>query len=184
MAGVSDEERSRILLNFPLAEGTLPVRYLGLPLMTQVMRKQDYQPLVENIRGRINTWTSRFLSYAGRLQLIKVVIMSIVNFWSAAFRLPSQCVKEVEQLCSAFIWSGPALKTSGAKVSWRKVCKEKDEGVLGIRALKDVNMVCGLKLIWRLMVGKSLWSKWIKMNLLKKRSFWEVNIKTQNGSWM
>lgn len=24
----------------------------------------------------------------------------------------------------------------------------KDEGGLGIRALKDVNMVCGLKLIW------------------------------------
>ena len=42
MAGVSDEERSRILLNLTLAEGTLPVRYLGLPLMTQVMRKQDY----------------------------------------------------------------------------------------------------------------------------------------------
>ena len=49
MAGVAEEEKRRILLNFPLAEGTLPVRYLGLPLMTQVMRKQDYQPVVEKI---------------------------------------------------------------------------------------------------------------------------------------
>lgn len=75
MAGVSAEERSRILLNSPLAEGNLHVRYLGLPLMTQVMRRQDYQPLVEKIRSRISTWTSRFLSYAGRLQLIKAVIV-------------------------------------------------------------------------------------------------------------
>ena len=184
MAGVSAEEKSRILTNFPLAEGTLHVRYLGLPLMTQGMKKQDYQPLVEKIRCRINTWTSRFLSYAGRLQLIKVVIMSIVNFWSAAFRLPSQCVKEVEHLCSAFLWTGPTLRTTAAKVSSRDVCREKAEGGLGIRVLKEVNIVCGLKLIWRLLVGKSLWSKWIKANLLKQRSLWEVNIKIQTGSWM
>lgn len=93
MAGVPDSERSRILRNFPFAEGTLHIRYLGLPLMTQVMRKQDYLPLVESIRGRITSWTSRFLSYAGRLQLIKAVLMSMVNFWSAVFRLPSQCMK-------------------------------------------------------------------------------------------
>ena len=96
------------------------------------------------------------MSYAGRLQLVKVVIRSIVNFWSAAFRLFSQCIKEVEQLCSDFLWSGPNLKTTGAKVSWRDVCKEKDEGGLGIRVLKEVNTVCGLQLIWRLLVGKSL----------------------------
>lgn len=39
MAGISEEERSRILTNFSFAEGDLPVRYLGLPLMTQTMKK-------------------------------------------------------------------------------------------------------------------------------------------------
>ena len=39
MAEVSGEEKSRILSNFPFAIGSLPVRYLGHPLMTQVMRK-------------------------------------------------------------------------------------------------------------------------------------------------
>lgn len=54
-AGVPVEEKRNILRNFPFAEGTLPVRYLGLPLMTQGMRKSDYQPLVEKIRHRIST---------------------------------------------------------------------------------------------------------------------------------
>lgn len=184
MAGVPVEEKSRILSDFPFAVGDLPVRYLGLPLMSQAMRSQDYQPLVEKIRGRINTWTTRFLSYAGRLMLIKSVLMSIVNFWSAAFRLPGQCIKEIEQLCSAFLWSGPSLKTTGAKVAWRDVCKEREEGGLGIRALKDVNKVSSLKLIWRLLTGDSLWSKWIKTNILKDKSFWEVKINSQCGSWM
>ena len=184
MAGVAEGEKSRILTNFPFAEGKLPVRYLGLPLMTQAMGRQDYMPLVEKIRGRISTWTCRFLSYAGRLQLIKSVLLSIVNFWATVFRLPSKCSAEIERLCSAFLWTGPELKSTGAKVAWQDICKPKNEGGLGIRPLKEANHVYGLKLIWRLLSGDSLWSKWIKSNLLKKKSFWEVNVETQTGSWI
>lgn len=184
MAGVSLEEKSRILMNFPFVDGSLPVRYLGLPLMTQVMRKHDYLPLLEKIRNKIGIWTSRFLSYAERLQLIKAILMSIINFWASVFRLPSQCMKEVEQLCASFLWSGPVLKPSGAKVEWSDICRQKNEGGLGIRALKEVNMVYGLKIIWRILSGESLWRRWIKFYLLKKKSFWAVSGKTQVGSWM
>ena len=129
----------------------IPVSYLGLPLMTQVMRQQDYLPLIEKIRGRIKTWTSRFLSYAGRLQMIKYVLMSIVNFWASAFRLPSKCLEEIERLCSAFLWTGPELKSKGVKVAWKEICLTKSEGGLGIRPLKEVNLVYSLKLIWRML---------------------------------
>lgn len=125
-----------------------------------------------------------FLSYAGRLQLIKAVILSIVSFWAAVFRLPSCCIKEVDKICSAFLWSGPSLNSTGAKVAWRDICTEKSEGGLGIRKLKEVNMVYGLKLVWRMLSGISLWGKWIKGNLLKKKSFWEVKSSSQAGSWM
>ena len=184
MAGIQEEEKRRILVNFPFAEGSLPVRYLGLPLMTQSMRRQDYLPLIERIRSKICSWTSQFLSYAGRLQLLKSMLVSIVNFWACAFRLPSKCIKEVEQLCALFLWTGPALKSSGAKVAWREICKPLNEGGLGVRSLKEVNTVYGLKLIWRMLAGDSLWGKWIKEYLLKKRSFWEVKVNSRVGSWM
>lgn len=35
-----------------------------------------------------------------------------------------------------------------------------------------------------MLTGKSLWGKWIKANMLKKKSFWEISVKTQLGSWM
>lgn len=184
MAGVQADEKGRILRNFPFAEGVLPVRYLGLPLMTKAMRRQDYMPLIEKIRSKISSWKSRFLSYAGRLQLIKSVLTSIANFWAAVFRLPSKCMKEIEQICSAFLWTGPDLRTSGAKVAWKEICTPKNEGGLGIRALKEINLVYGLKLIWRLLTGGSLWGKWVKKNLIKSRSFWEIKVDTQAGSWM
>jgi len=184
MAGIKEEEKSSILVNFPFAVGTLPVRYLGLPLLTQAMRRSDYLPLVERIRGKICSWTCRFLSYAGRLQLIQSVLMSIINFWASVFRLPSRCMKEVEQLCASFLWTGPVLKSTGAKVNWGEICKLKIEGGLGVRALKEVNTVYGLKLIWRMLSADSLWGKWIKKYLLKKRSFWAVKSNSQMGSWM
>ena len=103
--------------------------------------------------------------------------MSIVNFWAGVFRLPSKCIKEVEQLCASFLWFGPVLKTSGAKVAWRDISKPKAEGGLGIRSLKEVNKVYGLKLVWRLMLGTSLWSKWIQIYILKKLIIFRINIK-------
>ena len=66
----------------------------------------------------------------------------------------------------------------GPKVAWQDICKIQDEGGLGIRALKEVNLVYRLKLIWRMLARESLWGKWIKTNLLKKKSLWEVSGKT------
>lgn len=184
MAGVPEAEKASILTNFLFAIGELPVRYLGLPLMTQSMKKQDYLPLVERVRSRICSWTCRFLSYAGRLQLINSELLSIVNFWSNVFRLLSSCVKEVEQMCAAFLWTGPVLKSSNAKIAWREVCWLKSEGGLGVRYLKEANKVYGLKLIWRLLPSDSLWDKWINANILKGKSFWDSSLNMQNGSLM
>lgn len=152
--------------------------------MTKAMTRQDYLPLTEKIRTLISTWTSRALSYAGRLQLLKSVIMSTVNFWASAYRLAGQCIKETEQLCSAFLWTGPELKSTGAKLSWKMVCTLKEEGGLGLRSLKEMNMVNGLKLIWRMLCADSLWGQWVKLNLTKKKNLWELSEKNQQGSWM
>lgn len=35
-----------------------------------------------------------------------------------------------------------------------------------------------------MLTGDSLWGRWIKSNLLKKKCFWEVKDDTQAGSWM
>lgn len=135
------------------------------------MSKQDYLPLLEQIRSKICSWTCRFLSYAGRLQLLKSVLCSIMNFWISVFRLPSNCIKELEQVFSAFLWTGPLLKATNAKVSWQDICYTVEEGGLGLRNMREVNRVYGLKLIWRMLTGVSLWGQWIHTNLLKGKSF-------------
>jgi len=65
MAGVSPLVKAEIAALFPFDIGQLPVRYLGLPLVTKRLMAEDYDPLLEQIRKRIASWTSRYLSYAG-----------------------------------------------------------------------------------------------------------------------
>lgn len=85
---------------------------------------------------------------------------------------------------SAFLWSGPALNGRKNKIAWKDICKTKQEGGLGIRPLEEVNFVCCIKLIWRILSSQSLWVNWIKNYLIRKGSIWMVKDSTQTGSWM
>lgn len=57
MAGTTGDQESEIHSCFPFASGQLPVRYLGLPLLTKKMTVNDYMPLVKKIRKRVSSWT-------------------------------------------------------------------------------------------------------------------------------
>ena len=167
-----------------ISTGTLPIRYLGMPLTTKSLTPLDYEPLIDKVRSRMLHWSNKALSYAGRLQLINSVVMSMVNFWSSAFILPAKCLDKIESMCCAFLWSGSPTQTHKAKVSWADLCYPKDEGGLGVRRLRDSSTVFALKLIWRLFTQHtSLWVCWIKYYLLRNSSFWDVR-DTQKGSWM
>ncbi|XP_010471472.1 PREDICTED: uncharacterized protein LOC104751252 [Camelina sativa] len=81
-----------------LLHGSLPVRYLGVPLITHKLTATDYQPLIDKVKSRIMGWTHRHLSFVGRLQLLQSVINSTINFWASIFLLPSKCIDELERL--------------------------------------------------------------------------------------
>ncbi|XP_047264670.1 uncharacterized protein LOC124896857 [Capsicum annuum] len=90
LAGVKDNIRDQILAMTGFSIGKLPIRYLGLPLSHRKWRKMDCHALVGKITERINVTNSKKLSYAGRLQVVNVVLFSIHSFWGAAFILPQQ----------------------------------------------------------------------------------------------
>ena len=75
--GVSREDLMATQQETGFKLGVLLVRYLGVPLVTRRLTKRDCLQLVEKITARINHWAVRFLSYAGRLQLIQSVLYSI-----------------------------------------------------------------------------------------------------------
>ena len=182
IAGLNQVETDDISsLGFSL--GSLPVLYLGLPLMHRKLRICDYRPLIDQLKRRFSSWTLRALSYAGRVVLISSVIYGTINFWFSSFILPKGCIKMIESLCSRFLWNGNINTRAAAKVSWSQLCLPRDEGGLGFRNLSIWNITLCLKLIWLLFsVSESLWAIWVKANHIKDSSFWCLD-KDMLASW-
>ncbi|KAL0431710.1 UNVERIFIED_CONTAM: hypothetical protein Sradi_0797000 [Sesamum radiatum] len=104
-----------ILLGFQ--EGHLPVRYLGLPLIASRLTISDCKPLLQKIDRRIQGWDGIRLSFAGRVQMIKSVLMTLEMYWAMTFILPKGIIKEIEKRFRTFLWKGSS--SSGyPKVAW------------------------------------------------------------------
>ncbi|GAV62215.1 LOW QUALITY PROTEIN: zf-RVT domain-containing protein, partial [Cephalotus follicularis] len=140
-----------ILQRVLFREGTLPVTYLGLPLITKRLSKTNCAPLVERLTARASSWIST-LSFAGRLQLVKATLVSMQVYWCSAFLLPSSIAKECDRILRKFLWGGQGR----GKVKWTEVCKPMAEGRLGIKDLKTWNRALFLKQIWDIVINQSL----------------------------
>ena len=164
--------------------GSLPVRYLGLPLMHRKLRICDYRPLLDQLRSRFTSWSSRALSFTGRRELIGSVIYGTLNFWFSSFILPKECLKQVESLCSRFLWNGNINSRAAARVSWSNCCLSKSEGGLGLRDFHTWNKTLCLKLVWFIFTeNESLWVSWCKTHRFKSFSIWSLDASTQT-SWI
>ena len=65
--GVQTQEQQEILEEFEYTKGELPIRYLGVPLSTKKITAAQCKPLLDKMVGWITSWTTKFLSYAGRV---------------------------------------------------------------------------------------------------------------------
>ncbi|KAL3507256.1 hypothetical protein ACH5RR_032638 [Cinchona calisaya] len=103
-------------------EGKLPVKYLGIPLISTRLTFLDCNVVIDKIKAKIHGWSSKILCYGGRLQLINSVLMSVQLYWSSIFLLPKNVIKTIESLLSAFLWTRTENKHTGTKVKCADVC--------------------------------------------------------------
>ncbi|GJZ58864.1 putative RNA-directed DNA polymerase [Tanacetum coccineum] len=172
-----------ILNVLPFEEGRLPVKYLGVPLVSSRLLIRDCKELVERIQLRIQDWKNKYLSIAGRLQLIRSVLGSMHIFWASVFILPSRVLNDLEQHMRGFLWGHSSSGKPKSKVAWDSVCLPKDEGGLGIRRLDHFNSALMVSHVWKLIsLKESLWVKWIHEYKLKRRSFWDIPMRG-NMTW-
>ncbi|MCI06294.1 cysteine-rich receptor-like protein kinase, partial [Trifolium medium] len=69
--------------------GKVPFMYLGLPIGGDPQRLSFWDPVLTRIRTRLSGWKSRFLSFGGRLILLKSVLTSLPVYALSFFKAPS-----------------------------------------------------------------------------------------------
>ncbi|GJW04780.1 RNA-directed DNA polymerase, eukaryota, reverse transcriptase zinc-binding domain protein [Tanacetum coccineum] len=146
-SNVPDDVKEDIRLAMPFREGELPVRYLGVPLTSKMLSIADCKVLVEKVKKRIFDWRNKSLSFAGKLQLVASVLSSLHVYWASMFMLPVSICDSIDKLFKNFIWGKSESSSGIASVSWKDVCRPKNQGGLGLKS-------CGHD--WALL-GECLW---------------------------
>jgi hypothetical protein len=82
--------------------GRIPFMYLGLPIGGDPRRLTFWDPVVNMTCSRHSGWKSRFLSYGGRLVLLKSVLTSLSVYTLSFFRAPSGIISFIESLLIIF----------------------------------------------------------------------------------
>lgn len=149
-SGVSHGVQQEILNFLCFSRGQPPFRYLGVPLSTKRISIMQCQPLLEKMLGRTNSWTSRYISYKGRLQLIKTVLFDIQIYWSRIFVLPKKIIKRIETICRTYLWTGGIDSPKKALLAWEKVCCQRTYGGFNVLDLYTWNRAAICQLLWNL----------------------------------
>ncbi|GKA04977.1 hypothetical protein Tco_0684097 [Tanacetum coccineum] len=132
---VPSHTKRAILRVMAFAEGSLPIRYLGVPLISSRLYKKFCDPLIDKLKQ---------------------------SFWSSVFILPDSMSLDIERIMRGFLWSHGDLQKGKSKVRWDDVCRLKIQGGLGIKSLQSWNVALMCEYVWNLVSQKdSFWVKWI-----------------------
>ncbi|KAK9668990.1 hypothetical protein RND81_13G101200 [Saponaria officinalis] len=136
-----------------------------------------YGLLLAKIQNSVQHWSSKILSYAGKIQLLNSVIFGLESYWCACILLPKGVIKQIRKICKDFFWNQNGGKRWVFK-SWKSICHPWREGGFGIKELLSWNKALLARLLWKLDQGvDSVWVQWTTEYNLCGQSVWEVSVK-------
>ncbi|GAU41845.1 hypothetical protein TSUD_177560 [Trifolium subterraneum] len=111
----------RQLLNFNL--GSLPFSYLGVPIFRGKPKTCHLQPVADKVKLKLSAWKASLLSIAGRVQLVRAVIQSMLIYNISLYSWSVALLKDIEKCIRNFIWSGDIDNRKLVTTSWKKNCR-------------------------------------------------------------
>jgi hypothetical protein len=85
---VEVEECATFLETFGCVLGSFPIKYLGIPLHYEKLKREDLQPLIDSLLGRLAGWRGKFLSSTAKRELVRSVLASIPIYLLYFFKFP------------------------------------------------------------------------------------------------
>ncbi|PKU61440.1 Putative ribonuclease H protein [Dendrobium catenatum] len=146
-----DRRKKKMIEDFMGFKAVNEMEYLGVKVALRRLKKRDYQFLLDKSLKKLNSWSNKFISLAGRMVLVNSVYVNFPVFISSHSLIPLGVLKEFEKLCRDIIWNKADGSHGLHYVAWNELCKPKALGGWGIKfAFSSVGPLRA-KFAWKLL---------------------------------
>ena len=154
-------------------------KYLGLPEHFGRRKKDLFTTIVDRIRQCAASWSTRHLSKAGKLTMLKAVLTAIPTYTMSCFELPVSLCKRIQSVLTRFWWDTSDGKRKMSWVAWHRLTKPKAGGGLGLRGIQLFNQALLAKQAWRILTNPDcLLARVLLGKYCINKSFLEVQLPT------
>lgn len=150
--------------------------YLGLPEHFGRWKSDLFASIVDRMHQKSISWSTQFLSTAGKAIMLQYVLSATPNFSMSSFLLPVRLCKKINYVLTRFWWDSKPGEHKICWISWDKLTQPKSLGGLGFRDVQAFNQALLAKISWRhLIVPDCLFSRIILGKYCHKTSFLKIN---------
>jgi hypothetical protein len=129
---LEDSQTYDIAHIFSCPVGNFPIKYHGVPLHFEKLKREDIQPLVDKIMQKISGWKGRLLSYAARVTLIQTCIASIPEYLLSFIKFPKWAIRTISSHMANCLWNDNTDRHRWHLANWESITMCKEHGGVGI----------------------------------------------------